>query len=145
MAGILNIGEMGALALHVLVELAVLRGENPEARRTIQHIAGHLHASAHTLQKVSRRLIMMELVDGARGASGGLKLIADPKRVSLLQVLEGVEGKFKQNNCMFAKRVCPPSAKCAFGQIAGDMEQMVRKYFADTTIADLSAAAAQPA
>lgn len=145
MAGMVNIGEMGALALHVLVELAVLREEDPAARRTIQHIAGRLRASSHTLQKVSRRLIMMELIDGARGASGGLRLAVDPGRISLLEVIEGVEGKFDRNNCMFAKRVCPPSARCAFAQIAGNMEQMLRRHFSATTIADLRAESMQTA
>ena len=145
MAGILNIGEMGALALHVLVELAVLREENPDARKSIQSIAGHLHASPHTLQKVSHRLIMMELIDSVRGANGGLRLLADPQRITLLDVLEGVEGKFSSNECLFSKRVCPPSARCAFSKITGEMEQMVRGYFSGTTIADLCAMAMQSA
>lgn len=145
MAGILNINEMGALALHVLAELAALREQNPEDRRTIHHIAEHLHASAHTLQKVSRRLIMMELIEGARGANGGLRLIADPGQINLLEVIEGVEGKISSHGCMFAKRVCPADARCAFSSVTGKMEKMVRDYFANTTIADLCMAAAQPA
>ena len=145
MAGILNIGEMGALALHILTELALLRQENPEGRHTVQHIAGDLQASAHTLQKVARRLIMMQLIEGTRGAAGGLRLVANPKRITLLQVLEGVEGKFNSNGCMFAKRVCPSRARCAFAGVTENMEKMVREYFAATTIAELCSVAAQPA
>lgn len=141
MAGILNIGEMGALALHVLAELAVLREQEPDARRTIQHIAGHLHASQHTLQKVARRLIMLEMVEGTRGANGGLRMVAEPGDISLLQVIEGVEGRISSHDCLFAKRVCPPDAGCAFANITGNMEKMVREHFARTTIADLCAAA----
>ena len=143
MAGILNISEMGALALHVLTELAVLREQNPEDRRTIQYIAEHLHASAHTLQKVSRRLITMELIEGTRGVNGGLRLIVAPEKISLLEAIEGVEGKISSHGCMFAKRVCPPEARCAFSNVTGKMEKMVREYFVRTTIADLCAAAVQ--
>ena len=145
MAGILNIGEMGALALHILTELALLRDENPEGRHTIHHIAGHLHASAHTLQKVARRLIMMRLVEGTRGANGGLRLVANPKRITLLRVLEGVEGRLDSNGCMFARRVCPSGAQCAFAEVTVNMEKMVLDYFARTTIAELCAVAAESA
>lgn len=145
MAGLLNVGEMGALALHVLVELAVLREENPDGRRTVQEIAGKLRASAHTLQKVVRRLIVMELVEGTRGANGGLRLAADPERVNMLQVIEGVEGRACSNGCLFAKRVCPEGGKCVFEGVTGVMEKQIRNYFTGTTVADLRDMATQSA
>ncbi len=79
MAGMLNVGEMEALALHLLVELSVLREEDADRRVTVQELARKLHASIHTLQKVARRLIMLELVEGTRGAKGGLRLAAEPE------------------------------------------------------------------
>lgn len=144
MAGLLNVGEMGALALHVLVELAVLREQDPEARRTAQEIAEKLHASVHTLQKVTRRLIMMGLIEGARGVNGGLRLAGDQRGVTMLEVIEGVEGKTCANGCMFAKRVCPANCDCVFEGMTGKMEKMVREYFATTTLADLCTMTTQP-
>lgn len=145
MAGLLNVGEMGALAMHVLVELAVLREEDPEARRTIQEIAQKLCASVHTLQKVTRRLIVMGLVEGARGANGGVKLAAEPETVDMLRVIEGVEGRAPANGCMFAKRVCPPEAECVFDGWTGVLENKVRNNFAETTLANLRDIAMRPA
>lgn len=145
MAGLLNIGEMGALALHVLVELAVLREDDPDGRMTVQDMAEKLRASVHTLQKVTRRLIMLEMVEGTRGANGGLRLIANPKKINMLQVIEGIEGRICSNGCMFAKRVCPPSGKCVFEGITGTMEKRVREYFTGTTLADLRDEAVSPA
>ena len=145
MAGLLNVGEMGALGLHVLVNLAVMREQDADARRTVQEIAEKLHASVHTLQKVARRLIMMGLVEGTRGVNGGLRLMVDPEKISMLEVIEGVEGKINCNNCMFAKRVCPQNARCIFDGVTGGLETMVREYFARTTVADMRASAMQPA
>lgn len=145
MAGLLNVGEMGALALHLLVELSVLREHDPDARLTVQEMAEKLHASAHTLQKVARRLIMMELVEGTRGVKGGLRLVANPEKVTMLSVIEGMEGRLCSNGCMFAKRVCPPEGKCVFAKLTNEMEQKVRSYFEDTTIAHLREIALQPA
>lgn len=139
MAGLLNIGEMGALALHMMVNLAALRRENPDGRRTVQEMADALHASVHTLQKVARRLVMMGWVEGLRGVKGGLRLTADPAKVSMLDVIEGVEGRICSSECMFAKRVCPKGA-CAFENITGVLEKQLRDYFSNTTIASLCAA-----
>lgn len=144
MAGLLNVGEMGALALHVLVELAVLRESEPEGRLTVQEIAAKLNASPHTLQKVARRLIMMQLVEGTRGANGGLRLAVDPLQVNMLQIVEGVEGRMCSNSCLFAKRVCPVDGKCVFDGLTGKMERKVRDYFTNTTLADLCEMAMQP-
>lgn len=145
MAGLLNVGEMGALGLHVLVELAALRERDPEARLTARDMADTLRASVHTLQKVTRRLIMMGLIEGARGVNGGLRLAADPREVTMLQVVEGIEGRVCSNGCLFAKRVCPPDGGCVFEAMTERMEKRIRDYFAATTLADLAATAGQPA
>ena len=143
MAGLLNVGEMGALALHVAAELAVLREEDSDGRRTAQELAEKLHASVHTLQKVTRRLIMMGIVEGTRGVNGGLRLTADPARVTMLEIIESVEGRVCSNGCMFAKRVCPEDGTCVFEGLTGVMEKMIRDYFSGTTLADLRDAALQ--
>lgn len=145
MAGLLNVGEMGALALHVLVELAVLKENAPEERMTVHDIAAKLQASVHTLQKVTRRLIMMGMVDGTRGANGGLKLAEDAANVTMLQVLEGIEGRICSNGCMFANKVCPSGERCVFEDLTGIMERKVREYFTGTTLADLAGMTRQPA
>lgn len=138
MAGLLNVGEMGALALHVMVELTRLRESDPEARLTAQELAEKLHASVHTLQKVTRRLIVLDLIEGTRGVNGGLRLAADPATVSMLQVVEGVEGKIRSNGCLFARRVCPPDCACVFEGLTGVMEKQLRATFGNTSMTDLS-------
>lgn len=142
MAGMLNISEMGSLALHVSVELTLLRDTDPGARLTVQEIADKLHASVHTLQKVSRRLVAIGVLEGTRGANGGLRLQADPKQITMLQIIEGIEGPLCPNGCMFAKRVCPEGA-CRFSGVTGDLERKVRDYFTFTTLADLAVASPQ--
>lgn len=137
MAGFLNIGEMGALALHVLVELTALRESEPDSRRTVQDLADQLLASTHTLHKVARRLIMLGMVEGARGVNGGLRLALDPDKLNLLSVIQGIEGKVSSNGCMFAKRVCPADGVCVFEGLTGKLENMLNNYFYSTTLSDL--------
>ncbi len=141
MAGLLNVGEMGALALHVMVELAALHAEDDAARRTALQLAAGLDASVHTVQKVIRRLVAGNMLEGARGVNGGVRLAAGAEAASLLDVLECVEGPMRTNGCLFVRRVCPEGARCRFRSVTESLEQSVREHFTTTTIAKLSAEA----
>ncbi len=138
MAGILNIGEMGALALHALAALAKLREDSPDERLTVQELAGSFQASVHTLQKVMQRLSVLGYAEAVRGPKGGLKLAVDPEKTTLLQVLEGVEGRMDSHGCLLNKRACPDGCTCIFANLTKTMVTEVRSYFATTTLADLA-------
>lgn len=138
MAGLLNVGEMGSLALHVMVELADAKEKDEAARLTAQELAERLRASVHTLQKVIRRLVLGSLLEGARGAHGGVRLAEGAEAAPLLEVLECVEGPIRANGCLFAKRVCPKDAPCRFHLLTEEMEACILGHFTRTTIADLA-------
>lgn len=138
MAGLLNVGEMAALAIHEMLELAILHRRDSDGRLTIQDLAERLGASVYTLQKVTRRLIALNLLDGTRGAKGGLRLAIDPDSVSLLDIIEGVDGKIACNRCLFGKRVCAQDKRCLFDKLTRILENEVREYLANTTLEELS-------
>lgn len=138
MAGLVNIGEMGALALHLLTELAAVRDADPNAKLAVKDFAEFLNASPHTLHKVARRLVKAGFAEGSRGAGGGLRLLTDPNEITMLQAIEEVEGKIHCNDCMFAKRVCPSDVKCPFSALTSGMDSAIRNYLHKTTIADLT-------
>lgn len=137
MSGLINIGEMGALALHVVTRLADIRAGDPEARATVQQLAEGFNASAHTLHKVVRRLVLAGFLEGTRGANGGLRLIVPPDKLTLRVVLEEVEGKLGCNGCLFSQRACPADQNCPFHMLTGDLEDQILTYFSNNTIADL--------
>ncbi len=137
MSGLLNVGEMGALALHVMAELAVVKKADNAARLTAQELAKRLNASVYTLQKVIRRLVLAGMLEGTRGVNGGLRLTGEAEDISLLAVLECVEGPIPRNGCLFTKRVCPEGAVCRFQGITGEVEKGIFAYFTQTSIADL--------
>ena len=137
MAGLLNIGEMSALALHALVELAETERTDPGKRLGVPELAGRLSASQHTLHKVITRLVNEGMVDSARGPSGGIRLSEPPEDINILRVVEAVDGKVNSNACLFANRVCPPGAPCAFSSLTDKLESQIREHFVNTTIKKL--------
>lgn len=137
MSGLINIGEMGALALHVVTRLADIREQDPQARVTVQQLAAGFNASIHTLHKVVRRLVMAGFLEGTRGANGGLRLVIPPENITLRVILEEVEGRLGCNGCLFSQRACPTDQDCPFHMLAGDLEDQILTYFSKNTIADL--------
>lgn len=138
MAGLLNINEMSALALHTLVELAKGKRNKEQARLSVADLAGCLHASQHTLHKVVTRLVGAGFIESIRGASGGIQLLVSPKDINVLQVIEAIEGKMFPNGCLFMKRVCGESATCAFAGLTEKLERQILRQFVDTTMEKLA-------
>lgn len=137
MNGLLNIGEMGALALHAMAELAAMRKENQDARISVPDMAERLSASTHTLHKVVTKLVATGLVDSVRGPSGGIRLTTGPEEITLLQIIETVDRKLNGGSCLFTKRVCPADELCPFSFLTRDLEGMLSSYFTNTTLAKL--------
>ena len=77
-------------------ELAELVGTTPTY---LAHIVGPLTRSGW--------------VHSAPGPTGGHQLVADLSRVSLLQVIEAVEGPTDDGRCVMAARACPAPEPCA--------------------------------
>lgn len=137
MNALLNLGEMGALAMHAMAALAEKREMDPEARTSVTELANGFSASIHTLHKVVSKLVIAGFVDSARGPAGGVRLAIAPQSIRLLDILEVMEGGLVPNGCLFAKRVCPPDVPCSFSCLTEGLEQTIRNYFTTTTLADL--------
>ena len=99
---ILGISEAGSLALHTMAVLA----KNPKRWVPTEKVAKALSASPHHLSKVLQRLAKQGLVEAVSGPSGGHRLIKPANQITLLEIYEIMEGKFKNQNCLFSKPIC---------------------------------------
>lgn len=72
------------LALYSALEFA---GE-PARQRSVADIAQKYRASPHHLAKVLRKLARAGLLHAVRGAGGGYRFAANPKRITLMDVIE---------------------------------------------------------
>ena len=72
------------LALYSVLEFAA----QPGRQLSVAGIAASLRASPHHLAKVLRSLGRAGLVDSVRGARGGYRFAGNPKRITLMDVIE---------------------------------------------------------
>jgi Rrf2 family protein len=112
-----------SVGVHILAALAYMDGEPMTSE--------HLGESVNTNPVVIRRLLGLfreaGYVESKNGVGGGWLLVADPRRITLLDVLQTVEPQ----NEMFALHRCVPNQECPIGcnivEVLSEIYEDVRK------------------
>lgn len=105
----IGIGRHTDYAARIVLHLACLEDG---ARVSIAEIAERRLLPAPFVRRVIGRLVAAGIVRTARGAGGGVMLARPAARISLLDVLEAMEGGVVLNRCVDSPRACPLSASC---------------------------------
>jgi Rrf2 family protein len=128
-------------ALRAMRLLATLPADE-EATRSV--LSDRLAAPEPFLAKVMRRLAVAELVESRRGVGGGFRLSRPPEQISMLQVVEAVEGSAGLNACFLSSDPCSCDSPCgAHAAFAGVRAAMLRA-LKNTSVADLCRENATP-
>ena len=96
------------LALKALAQLAA--DEQPVSRHDL---AERLETTAHFLPQVMRPLVAAKYVDSSPGPNGGYRLQTNLADVTLLEVIEMIEGPFDLGQCISTGDPCPAKESCA--------------------------------
>jgi Rrf2 family protein len=96
------------LALQVLRALA----SDAAAPRTASDLAAAVAASAAYLPQVMAPLVRAGWVTSMSGPHGGYRLGADPRRLSVLQVVEALEGPIFDGRCVVIGSRCSDASPC---------------------------------
>ena len=132
MSGILKISEAVSLALHGSVLLA--SQDRALSNKQIAHV---LHASEAHLHKVMRRLAAAGILLSTPGPGGGFSLAKPPKKITLLNIYEAVEGPLGETRCLLTVPLCDGKA-CILGGLIHQTNQAVRNYLQNTTLAQVA-------
>jgi Rrf2 family protein len=121
MTGILRFSEAANLALHAC---AVLASRNEDAPVPHDRIAECLGVSPSHLGKVMQRLVRAGILESVRGASGGFSLAGDPAGLTLLRILESVDGPVNRTGCLLGRPSCV-GGRCALAALGEKVSNMV--------------------
>jgi Rrf2 family transcriptional regulator, nitric oxide-sensitive transcriptional repressor len=132
--GILRISEAANLAIHAMAYL----GAAPAGTSvSVPEIAAALGRSKDHLGKVLQRLTRVGLVGSQRGPRGGFTLMRDTAEVTLLQVVEAIDGPLLSGTCLLGEPICE-SNHCILGGLMGQVYRQVHEHLAATSLADLA-------
>lgn len=127
--------EYGLLAA---IDLACHKGEGPVSAREISE---HRGIPPRFLEQLLVQLRRAGIVTASRGARGGFELARDPSDISVLEVVEALEGPLSSSVCdADVSGGCLKSPACAASSVWTRATGALRDVFASTTLAELGGA-----
>ena len=129
MESLLKITDAASLALHAMVLLAA----TPDEVVSTSDLAVSLRASEAHLSKVLQRLNKAGLVDSVRGPRGGFKLAKDPRKITLLDIYEAMEGPLITSTCLLGTPMCV-GPTCVLGHLLTNVNAEVKHYLEKTRL-----------
>lgn len=79
----------------------------------VSEIAKEMKIPKSFLSKIMQKLAKAGIVKSLRGAKGGFRLAKKPTEISLLDVVETMEGSVAMNICAIDQKKCSLSSKCS--------------------------------
>ena len=89
------------------------------------------------LRKILQILNKKGILKSTKGKSGGFSLAAEPKDIYLLRLMEIFQGKFKLNECLFKRKLCPERFVCPLRKKISNIERYVISELKNVTLASL--------
>lgn len=81
-------------------------------RAATRQIAEDQHIPASFLAKIISQLSIAGLLQTSRGARGGVMLAKTPEEISLLEVVEAIDGPITLNECVHDEAACNFGSTC---------------------------------
>jgi Rrf2 family protein len=100
-------------------------------------ISHAMHIPRSFLAKILQRLVRSRLLTSTRGAQGGFRLMKKPSAISLLEIMEAIQGPAAINLCAIDKKHCKLSTACTVHPVWVVIRKEVEKRLAKQTIGAL--------
>ena len=132
----LEITRRSDLAARALLELA-----RTGQRLRSAELADRVGTTSGFLSQAMTPLVGRGWVASTPGRHGGYLLMADPDAISLLDVIEAVEGPTDRGECVLEDRPCGRAAQCALHQPWSRAREQLTTELSRSTLASLGAGA----
>ena len=112
--------------------------QSPTTRSIVAEIAKRQNIPAFYLAKIMPRLARAGLVHTSLGAAGGITLAMPAEEISILQVIQAIEGPFALNLCSVDPTQCERHATCPTCETWCQAQTQLNQTLSKTRIADLA-------
>jgi Rrf2 family protein len=104
----------------------------------LSEIAAAVDVPPTFLAKIFQQFSKIGLVKSYRGTGGGFILGRTADKITLLEVVEAVEGPIIPNRCVVNKGDCPRDATCNVHPVWVDVQSQVRVILGKVTLQELA-------
>ena len=135
----LNLSKTGDYAIRAALSLAFVK--LPVGYRKIREIAAQMNIPLRYTPQILGMLAKAGLAESRAGRDGGYRLTRDPADISLLEVVEAVEGELCLDHCTISGGPCRSEQLCALHPAWEDAVRAFRDTLALASLADVANAA----
>lgn len=114
-----------------------LGGVSPDTRVSSAAISRAQRVPLPFLTKVIAQLVHAGLVTTSRGMGGGVSLTRNPEEITLLDILEAVEGPLTLNRCLLRGITCELEEHCAVHDVWAEIQKHMVEDLKQVTLAYL--------
>ncbi|HSL30196.1 MAG TPA: Rrf2 family transcriptional regulator [Anaerolineales bacterium] len=121
-------------AVRAVLHLARIKNGDRAATSTV---AKEQHIPPSFLAKIISQLSIAGLLHTSRGARGGVTLAREPKDISLLEVVEAIDGPIQLNECVADDGVCSFDGDCPIRAVWCEAQEELVSRLRSTDFAQL--------
>ena len=132
----MKISTKGRYGLRILMDLALHQSEKP---RLIRDIAKSQQISEKYISRLVIALRRGGMIRSVRGVNGGFHIAMKPEEITLLDVIEVMEGPLSIVDCVSTPKKCALSPNCAPREVWCKLNEDIRDLMRKTTLADILA------
>jgi Rrf2 family protein len=104
---------------------------------SVTEVAQAMFIPKSFLAKILQRLVRNGIVQSIRGVKGGFRLAKKPNEITLLAIMEAIQGLAGINVCAVDSKKCRLSSTCAVHPVWVDIRKEVETRLKKQTIATL--------
>ena len=137
----LELTRRGDYAIRAMLALAAADDDRPVS---VRRIAGAMSIPAQILPSVMRDLVRAGLIDALAGRSGGYRLARAAVTISLLSVVEAVEGDTRRQTCVLRGGPCGLDGHCSVHDVFFAAQEAIRAELDGATLDRLAGGLTRP-
>jgi len=118
--------------------MVYLAGRPKGAFALLDDIAAAVDVPRALLAKVFQQFGKVGLVNSCRGAGGGFTLGRSADRISLLEIIEAVEGPILLNRCLLEEGACGRDAVCTVHPVWREVQESMRVVLGGVSLEQLA-------
>jgi Rrf2 family transcriptional regulator, iron-sulfur cluster assembly transcription factor len=119
--------------------LAELAGRGGSGTVLLDQLVAGTDLPRDFLAKIFQKLVRAGILRSAKGRGGGFALARPGHEITLMHIVEAMEGPQVFDRCVVGLAVCNDSMPCPQHDLYKPIRQRLRDYLVTTTVADLAA------
>ena len=119
--------------------IAEVAARGPNVRVLLEDVVAGTSLPRDFMAKVFQKLVHAGVLRSAKGRGGGFSLARPAHEITLMHVVEAIEGPQPYDRCVIGFAKCSDDMPCAQHDLYKPIRQRIKDYLSTTTAADLAA------